>query len=246
MKATLSRGAVSALVVAALGFTAAGCGGKGDSAEGKERPSPSKAAAAQADKPKKAAAGALSAAQLAEVIVGKGDVAGYKFEAKAKDEILNLNMPAKPEACQAVADMFFFGTQPEAKASLGRNITPAGKDSTDANYTSLVLLSHEQADAEKVIGDLRTSVEKCGGKYEHLEMKYDGVKALPAPEVGDEAVSYRVSGDFDGDKMPMFVTVVRSGSTLVAASTLNYLEPEKTEVPAEVIEAQLAKLKKGA
>ncbi|MDG4862467.1 hypothetical protein P8605_30460 [Streptomyces sp. T-3] len=245
MKASVSRGVVAAVAVAALGLTVAGCGGESGKGEGAEKPSPSKGgAAAQADKPKKAeAAAALSQAQLDKAVLGKGDVKGYEITKLPKERLLGESFPADPEDCQPVADMFMFVTQPGHKARVGRDIAPDQKDAIDATSTSMVLLAQEQADAEKVMAGLEESLEECGGKYEHAFMKYDGLKAMPGTKVGDESVSYIVSSDFDGEKLPMRFTVVRSGSTLIALTAMNLLEPEKAEVPESVIDAQIVKLK---
>ncbi|MFJ9582858.1 hypothetical protein [Streptomyces acidicola] len=96
--------------------------------------------------------------------------------------------------------------------------------------------------AEKVIADLRAKSKSCTA-YEHADYKHSGVKALPAPKEGDEAVSFNLTSSIEGTEVPMTFTIVRSESTLAAFCAMN-LDADKVRVPAEVIEAQLAKLTK--
>ncbi|OAH16248.1 hypothetical protein [Streptomyces jeddahensis] len=240
MKSAAKRALVAASVVAALGMTAA-CGGNSGASEAKA--SPKESSQGKETAAAEAGAKALTAAQLEKAVVTSTDLKGYKIEKMSGADMPSDIVPADPAECQPLADMFMFTTQPKAKARTGRTLS--GPDELDATVTSLALLAHEQADAEKVMAGLRTATEKCTD-YEHADYKYSGVKALDAPDAGDEAVSYKVTGDIDGDTLAMGFTVVRSGSTLVAFYAMNMLDPKKAEVPAKVVEAQVAKLEKVA
>jgi hypothetical protein len=240
VKSAAQRALLAASVVAALGLTAA-CGGNGGGddakASSKETSQSKETAAAEAG------AKALTAAQLDKAVVTSAELKGYKIDKMSGADMPSEIVPADPAECQPLADMFMFSTQPKAQARIGRTLT--GPDELDATVTSLALLAHEQADAEKIMAGLRTAAEKCTG-YEHADYKYSGVKVLDAPDAGDEAVAYKVTGDIDGDTVPMAFTVVRSGPTVVAFYAMNMLDADKTKVPAEVIDAQLAKLEKVA
>jgi hypothetical protein len=243
MKSKMSRAAVAVSAVAALGFTAA-CGGGGDegrSAEGK----PSAAAGATAAGDAKDAAGrpALTEAQLEKAAIEAGDVQGYEVADTPADEMPAEAVPAEPAACQPIANMFYFTSDPKAKARTGRTVT--SKNELSGSVISLALAAHEQRDAEKVIADLRTATGKCTG-YGQVGNKYSGVEALTAPEQGDEAVSYKLTGEIAGAEIPMSFTVVRSGSTLIGFQSMNMLDADQAQVPAEVLEAQVAKLEKAA
>jgi hypothetical protein len=233
----------AAAVVAALGVTTA-CGGSSettDDARKPAKPAASEKTTAPA-KPAEEGAKALTAAELEKAVVATGDVKGYKVEKVGKDDLPpNGSVDAKPASCQPLADMFMFSTRPTAKDRVVRTLMAT--DELDPKVTSLALLAHDGADAAKVMKDVRTASKTCTA-YEHVDYKYSGVKERPAPDAGDEAVSYDVKGVIDGDKVPMTFTVVRSGSTVVAFYTMNMLDASKTDVPKVIVDAQLAKLEK--
>ncbi|MGW1027127.1 hypothetical protein ACWD4J_26115 [Streptomyces sp. NPDC002577] len=240
MKSAAKRALVAVSVVAALGLTAA-CGGNGG--DGEAKASPKKTSQNKETAAAEAGVKALTAAQLEKAVVTSADIKDYKIEKMSAADMPSDIVPADPAECQPLADMFMFTTQPKAQARTGRTLSNV--DATDATVTSFALLAHEQADAEKVMAGLRTATEKCTS-YEHADYKYSGVQALDAPDAGDEAVSYKVTGKIDGDTVPMAFTVVRSGSTIAAFYAMNMLDAKKTEVPAKVVDAQVAKLEKAA
>lgn len=249
VKAKMSRVALAASVVVALGFTAA-CGSGGNADDGKSSeggasaaadgtPAGGGAASSAADE----GAGALSQADLEKAALAAGDIKAYEVETLPADDMPAETVPATPAVCQPLANMFMFTSDPKAGARVGRTLTAA--DSLDATVTSVALLAHEEADAKEVVSKLRTASKKCTA-YEHTDFKYSGVTALPDPAKGDEAVAYKLKGSIEGASVPMSFTVVRSGSTLVAFYAVSMAQPGKTQVPAAVIDAQLAKLKKAA
>ncbi|MDX3643410.1 hypothetical protein [Streptomyces sp. MB09-02B] len=245
MKSTMSRMAVAVSVVATLGLTAA-CGGGGDEDKAEKKPSAAGSASSAEDaKSGEDGAGkaALTEAQLKEAALAKGDVKGYTISDMPADQMPAVPVPAKPAACQPLANMFYFTSDPQATDRAGRRVTAV--DEVSATVIALALAAHEQSDAEKVMADLRKATESCDG-YEQVGNKYTDIETLTAPKQGDEAVAYKLKGDIEGAKIPMSFTVVRSGSTLITFSSMNMLDADKTEVPAEVLDAQVAKLEKVA
>ncbi|MCC9709192.1 hypothetical protein E4N62_30450 [Streptomyces sp. MNU76] len=245
MKSTMSRVAVAVSVVATLGLTAA-CGGGGDEDKAEKKPSAAGSASAAEDaKNGEDGAGkaALTAAQLKEAALAKGDVKGYKIADMPAEDMPAETVPAQSAACQPLANMFYFTSDPQAKARAGRTVT--SEDELSASVISLALAAHEQDDAEKVMADLRRATESCDG-YEHVGNKYSGIEALTAPDQGDEAVAYKVKGDIEGAEIPMSFTVVRSGSTLIGFYSMNMLDADKAEVPDAILDAQVAKVEKVA
>ncbi|MFE7843111.1 hypothetical protein ACFU53_45755 [Streptomyces sp. NPDC057474] len=242
MKSKMSRAAVAVSVVATLGFTAA-CGGGGDEDKGADAKPSATAAGDAKNEQDGAGEAALTEAQLKAAALAQGDVKGYKIADLPAEEMPAEAVPAEPAACQPLANMFFFTSDPQAKARTGRRATSV--DELSASVNALALAAHEQSDAEKVMADLRKATESCDG-YEHVGSKYTDIEALTAPEQGDEAVAYKLKGDIEGAKIPMSFTVVRSGSTLIAFSSMNMLDADKAEVPAEILDAQVAKLEKAA
>ncbi|MET7741023.1 hypothetical protein [Streptomyces sp. NPDC005385] len=238
MKSALGRVLVGAGVTVALAATGA-CGGQ--DSDGGDKDAASKKPAAKASPAAREGLKPLTEAQLTKAAITKADVKGYRVGNTPDDEIPEVSVPAKPATCQAIADMFLLGTEPDAAARVSRSLTSLVQ--TDATVLRMGLLAHREADAKGVMADLRTQSEKCES-FEHTDFKYTAVKVLKAPELGDEAVAYSMTSDIDGEKIPVSYTVVREGSTLVVFYAMNALGGQAPEVPAKVMEAQVAKLEK--
>ena len=183
----------------------------------------------------------LTRAQLKKAALATGDVKGYKVEGAGSADLQGASSPAGPAKCQPVADMFLFTTDPVSRTSLSRGVT--AKDETNASVTTLALLSYGSGEADDVLAGLRKATGECTA-YRYVGYKYTGVKALADPKLGDESVAFRLVASIEGAEVPAAYTVVRDGSTLVAFSSMNMLDADEVEVPAELVEAQLAKLKK--
>ncbi|MEU8866991.1 hypothetical protein [Streptomyces umbrinus] len=264
MSKRITRALVAASVVVGLGCASACSGGDGkdkkaartsatgqsadtskeqgkEGAEGKDQgqdqakgSSKGSSVASDADEP-------LTRAQLKKAALATGDVKGYKVEGAGSADLQGASSPAAPAKCQPVADMFLFTTDPVSRTSLSRGIT--AKDETDASVTTLALLSYGSGEADDVLDGLRKATGECTA-YQYVGYKYSGVKELADPKLGDESVAFRLVASIEGAEVPAAYTVVRDGSTLVAFSSMNMLDADEVEVPAELVEAQLAKLKK--
>ena len=183
----------------------------------------------------------LTRAQLKKAALATGDVKGYKVEGAGSADLQGASSPARPAKCQPVADMFLFTTDPVSRTSLSRGVT--AKDETDASVTRLALLSYGSGEADDVLDGLRKATGECTA-YQYVGYKYSGVKELADPKLGDESVAFRLVASIEGAEVPAAYTVVRDGSTLVAFSSMNMLDADEVEVPAELVESQLDKLKK--
>jgi hypothetical protein len=269
VKARMSRIMAVASAVVALGFTAA-CGGGGgggeDDADAEKKPSKGATRAADGAKgPAEEPTGEsteetaqnpgrdperdqgrdrdepLTKAQLKKAALATGDVKGFQAAQMPAADIVKDSVPARPAACQSIADMFLYTTNPTSEASVGR--TFAADDAQDASTTSLALLSYAKGDADKVLSGLRTAAKKCTA-YKHTDYQYTGVKSLAGPDLGDDAVAYRLMTSIEGLKAPAAFTVVRSGTTVVSFSTMAVSDPDKVKIPSAIIEAQMEKLEK--
>jgi hypothetical protein len=249
----ISRTVVAASVAAALGLTAA-CGGGGaekaaDKGNKPPRPAASRPAAdgAKEKVPARDTQDArdvdrpLTEAQLKQAALETRDVKGYEVKGAGSADLQGQSVPAGPAECQPVADMFLFTTDPASRAAVSRGVH--AEDDTDASVTTLALLSYESGEADEVLDGLRRATDDCTA-YEYVGYKYTGVKALDDPDLGDESVAFRLVASIEGAKVPAAYTVVRDGTTLAAFSSMNMLDADKVEVPEEIVEAQLAKLKK--
>ncbi|MDG4862466.1 hypothetical protein P8605_30455 [Streptomyces sp. T-3] len=253
MKSTVSRVVLAASVVAALGFTTA-CSGEGDDGgKGDDKPSKSASAGTSGgsgddktddgktdDAPDEEAKGAgpLTEAQLKQAILSGSEVKGLKFDGGPGDD---LEKPVTVDGpCQALADVATLNSHPEAKARTAAMGMP-----TDFSAMNIVgLLAHEQADATKIVADVRTAVGKCQ-TFKAADGAFSGTKALPDPKGGDEGVAYsmQTQGD-DGDKQAVTFNVIRSGSTVAVFYSGDLRDNSAGEVPQAVVDAQLAKLEK--
>ncbi|MEU9137717.1 hypothetical protein AB0D33_17405 [Streptomyces sp. NPDC048404] len=238
MKSVPGRVLVGIGVTAALAATAAcggqDTGGKSDSGSSKKPSAAAKPAVKEGLKP-------LTEAQLKKAVITKADLKGYRVGDTPDDEIPEVSVPANPAKCQALADMFLLGTEPDATARVSRSVTSL--TATDATVLRVGLLAQKEADAKKVVADLRTQSGSCNS-YEHTDYHYTGIKPVKAPALGDEAVSYTMTSDIDGTKIPMTYLVVRSGSTLAVFYAMNILDEKAPEVSTSVVEAQVTKIKK--
>lgn len=181
----------------------------------------------------------LTKAQLKKAALVTADVKGFEVEESEGADLLGRSVPAAPSKCQPVADMFLFTTDPSSEDGVSRGV--AAKDETDASVHTFALLSYEPGKADEVIDGLRSAAKTCTG-YRHAGYDYKRVKALADPGLGDGSVAYRMVASIEGAQVPVAYTVVREGTTLVAFSSMNLLDAEKIEVPAKLVEAQLAKL----
>ncbi|MFE2538401.1 hypothetical protein [Streptomyces sp. NPDC059371] len=242
MKSVPGRVLVGICAMAALAATAA-CGAKdtdsntGGSARGSKKPAAeAKPAAQEGLKP-------LTEAQLTKAVLTEKDLKGYRVRDTPDDEIPDVSVPANPATCQALADMFLLGTEPDATARVSRSVT--NLKATDATVLRVGLLAQKEADAKKVVADLRAQSGKCNS-YEHTDYHYTEVKPVKAPALGDEAVSYSMTSDIEGTKIPVTYAVVRSGSTLAVFYAMNILSDKAPDVSSDVMEAQVTKIEKAA
>ncbi|MBW5421022.1 hypothetical protein GKQ77_05500 [Streptomyces sp. BG9H] len=238
MKSAVSRVVVALSVVAALGATAA-CGGSGDDGDGggggKDSAKPGVGVGAGAGASK---GGADAAARLEKAALATGDVKGYKVE---KPKAPDASAPAAPAAgktspavCAPLTALLAPDAsqkpqpkpkpKPKPKAHVGRILTnPADNAHTT---THVELSAYTQADAKRLMADLRTATKskKCAA-FRVDGLRYLDVKALPAPDKGDEAVTYKLvhrKGEYTARER---VTVVRDGSTLMTFDASNLYDP---------------------
>ncbi|MEV0525238.1 hypothetical protein AB0I66_17595 [Streptomyces sp. NPDC050439] len=253
MKSAVARGVVAVSTVVVLGLTAAcsgGSSGDGGGAGKDEKPGSADSA------PTSAPASASASAKLEKAALASRDVKKYKVESgpgEAEDKGTDKAGPSagrvNPAECRPLAEMLTAAAPAKSKAHVSRTLTST--DVADTTTTEVVLLAYGQADAEKTMDTLRaaTRTKKCatfgdGGR------RYIGVRPQPGPVDGDEAVSYKLAsrtGEFlHRDR----VTVVRSGSTLIAFRASNIFDPRSPRSGEEgdpkvadgIVEAQLTKL----
>ncbi|MFI1442227.1 hypothetical protein [Streptomyces fructofermentans] len=245
----VARTLVAASVMTALGGLAA-CGG--GTAKDRKPSGPSgtaSGAAAARDGGSAAPAGdgaegPLNKARLTKAVLGTGDLKGYGFTESGAADLQGQSLRATPVACQPVADLFLFTTDPSPRAVVSRHAEREDdREGADASVHTLALLSYRAGEAHEVMAGLRASVRTCA-RYEHAGYTYGKVEAVDGPDLGDESVALRLVGSIEGAEVPTAYTVVRDGTTLAAFSSMDMLDADGVEVPGKLVRAQLAKLRK--
>ncbi|SBT95337.1 hypothetical protein GA0115233_11309 [Streptomyces sp. DI166] len=226
-----------------------GCSGDG-SAEGSDK-----------DGAPARAAKALSSAELETLLLATGDVKDYKVtdgdETLLKDQSeLETDKPECDPLAWAASALPPGNT--DANASNGIVPDPAAfegaspKEFDEKISLTLVGLSSYDGDgAEKAVKAVDDGIKACaGGFYQNTSERTTRVTEVAAVESsgqGDESVGFTLDLDLGGEDVLTFTTeVVRKGNNVATFHTVNleaYGSGGATEIPAEIIKAQVAKLK---
>jgi hypothetical protein len=243
--------AVAAALTLAVGFTAA-CGGEGGDGDTADKPRQKKAATAkpvpatptpaEPAQPGASPPKALSQAQLAKAILAKGDVPG--FNVAPMDAPPPQGETADKTECAPLTAVINGRPEPVAQASAYRQLTGV-KDNRPA--VAEFLTTHGVQGATTALSRLRAAVKACEGGFRASggegPSTYRGAMALPvAAQVGDDAFAYQVTGDYEGESVPLVFHVVRSGGTLATFYTANLEGPQTPRIPPALLTAQADKL----
>lgn len=191
--------------------------------------------AGKAEEQEEAPTDPLSEDQLAAAGLTNGDLEGYQFqEWPVSAQNASTTTPA---ACRPIHGITLPSKNPAPRA-VKATMAIADSDPTGNSGHMIVLLSYTRSDAEELLADLRTALEKCtsfdgGGVTSRTSMK-----ALDAPDAGDEAVAFQYKNTTDPAGV---IEVVRQGSTVVLFGSAPYSK-NATAAPAEMIASQLAKI----
>ncbi|MGW2380467.1 hypothetical protein [Streptomyces sp. NPDC001658] len=253
--------AVSVLALALI----TGCGGGSD---GKDSSEGSDKGSDKASSPTTAAK-ALSAAELEKLLLAQGEVKGYKVASgddtlpKSKSDVKADKAACAPLA-YAMAGLAPGETDANASNTVSKDpsadaASKAPEDLTEADIenafdidmTFVGLSSYQGDGAEKAVRAVSDGVAACSGGFgitaQGEQQKLTKVTAGKASGKGDESVAFSVDSAMDGAGTATFNTeVVRVGSTVTTYYTVNFVSAgagKAAEIPAAVIDAQLAKLK---
>jgi hypothetical protein len=239
---------VAAALALALGLTSACRGESGDNAA--DRPGEKNSASATPTRtppppPPTRPQSDLSKAELEKAILAKGDVPG--FDVGPLDSPPPAGETADRPECAPLTAVINGRPEPLARASAYRQLVGA-KD--DGPAVSEFLTSHGAQGAASVLSRLRAAVKACADGFRASGAEgpstYRSVKALPVAKVakvGDDVFAYQVTGDYEGDAVPLVFQAVRSGGTLAVFYTANFEGPQTPEIPPALLFAQAAKLK---
>ncbi|MGW7821303.1 hypothetical protein ACWGLF_24930 [Streptomyces puniciscabiei] len=248
----------AAAVVGALSFAlVTGCSGGGSGGDAKDSGT---------------AAKALSAAELKKLIVGEGEVPGYKVApvpATRAKPITTESGLCRPLArvmsglppVEAAAQTDRLATENQAKDPTDKatsmkdladgKFEEAIHKSLDRDVTTVTLASYDGAGAEKALATVRTAVQGCASGFPAAQAgtrtKFTKVAEEKATATGDGLVAFTATMDTgDGDPAPVHAEVVRTGTTLSVYFTSNLgamMDKKAYAVSPEVVKAQQAKLK---
>ncbi|MGW1704263.1 hypothetical protein ACWCP8_01570 [Streptomyces sp. NPDC002206] len=256
-----ARTAVMAATTAALCLAAVSCGPSGgDSSHGKDNgraSSPSSAKPSGKDTsspPPPPSPGTLPAgtgkvlteAELTEAALATGDVADYEVTPLQGSQDTGTEK-AESRACRPLAAVINGAPEPAATATVFRTVMDKSEEGRDdRTVVTEILTSHPKGAAQQVLRDVRDAVQACAGGFrtssDEGPSTYSKVDLLDAPRVGEESIAYQVTGNIEGDKVPLVFQLVRRGSTVVTFYVADFVDATPPELPAEVVTAQLAKL----
>ncbi|MBC2900856.1 hypothetical protein [Streptomyces cupreus] len=209
------------------------------------------------------AAKALSAAELEKLLLAKGDIKGYKVETgddtlpKSKTEVKTDKAECDPLAWATAGlapgdtEANASNTVAEDKASSATAAPDSVEDAFNINMTFVGLSSYEGDGAEKAMKAVTDGIAACSGGYglkaAGENSKVTKVASAKASGQGDESVAFAEDVDMDGEGTATFNTeVVRKGNTIATFYTVNFASlgtGKAAEVPAEIVTAQLGKIK---
>ncbi|PWI17691.1 hypothetical protein DI272_28650 [Streptomyces sp. Act143] len=261
MKRSSGARIAATLTVSALSLALiTGCSDNGsDDAKGTD----AKESAAASSAP---AAKALTSAELEKLLLAKGDVKDYEVESgddtlpKSKSDVKTDKAQCDPLAWATAA---LAPGETDANASNTVTANPsAAKDPSelseadiegafDVSITFVGLSSYDGDGAEKALKAVSDGVTACSGGYglkaEGENSKVTKVTTAKSSGAGDESVAFAEDVDMDGEGTATFLTeVVRKGNTVATFYSVNLAalsKGGKTEIPADVVKAQVAKLK---
>jgi hypothetical protein len=209
------------------------------------------------------AAKALTTAELEKLLLAQDELKGYKVTSgddtlpKSKTEVKTTKAECDPLAW-ATAGLAPGDTDANASNSVAQDKASTATaqpedvaDAFDIDMTFVGLSSYEGDGAEKAMKAVSDGVTACSAGYGLAaggeNSKVTKVAAAKGSGLGDESVAFSEDVDMDGEGTATFHTeVVRKGNTIATFYTVNFValgSGKAVEVPAAVVEAQVAKLK---
>ncbi|WP_371630595.1 hypothetical protein OG892_28040 [Streptomyces sp. NBC_00341] len=223
------------LVISACSSDADGSDAKKATPSAKSKQSAEEKEAAEAKR-----IGALDTKHLEKVTL-TGTTKGINAKKVAKAEVeAGRGMKADKKACQPLASLIGGFTHIPAVGETHRSLQPV--EATNATVGSMWLASHSEENATQVMKDLRAAITACPKGFKTLGLTYGKVEKLPATNLGDESVDYRITGDIGKQKVPMTYTVVREDGVVAVFYGVNMLDAKKAAISKSFIQTQLDRI----
>lgn len=202
----------------------------------------------------------LTQTELWDAVVTAEDLAGFHVgytQIKGRPYPPGIppdRLPAvHPDGCAPV----YWSTQAVSAYPITARLD-AEADTTHApgQVGSIALAVYSAANAPKVMTDLRNALLACADAHiERHDPLADGIsfthpEVRPAPHLGDDALSFRLTQNVAGDDtypeaidVPMAFTVVRVGTTVVTVWSMSAEDrTQPAVIPPRLVPAQVAKL----
>ncbi|MFE4666192.1 hypothetical protein ACFRI7_05720 [Streptomyces sp. NPDC056716] len=214
-----------------------------------------------------APAKALSATELEKLLLAEGELKGFRVDPgddsipdsktevsadQAECDPLVWSTSALPPGETDAGANNLVGEDPTGGASPTGPLTEEGVDMLmEMNMTFVGLSSYEGDGAEQAMKAVNDGVRACSGGFamtgEGETSQITEVSAYEGADQGDESAAFTMKIDMDGQGTAAFNTeVVRTGSTIATFYTVDFGSigtGEATDIPAALVEAQIAKLK---
>ncbi|MEV4972603.1 hypothetical protein [Streptomyces scopuliridis] len=249
-----------AAVTAALALGLIGACGGGEQSDAKEAgseapatpppapssatPSPAAPSLAATPRPGLTGIGAsdgkvLTQSELDRAVLADDDVSG--FTSGPMDAPPPRGETADRSECLPLTAVLNGKPEPLGKAVAYRQLV--GPEN-DRPAVSEFLTTHGVQDASTLLNRLRAAVTACADGFTASggPSKYTGVKPLSPVKAGDDALAYQLTGDFEGDPVPLVFHLVRVGGTVATFYTANFENGATPQVPPALLTAQATKL----
>ncbi|MFE2034484.1 hypothetical protein ACFXBB_14745 [Streptomyces scopuliridis] len=251
-----------AAVTAALALGLMGACGGGEHSDAKEAageapatpppaassatPSPAAPSIAATPRPDLTGIGAndgkvLTRGELDRAVLADGDVSG--FRSGPMDAPPPGGETADRSECLPLTAVLNGKPEPLGKAVAYRQLV--GPED-DRPAVSEFLTTHGVRDASTLLNRVRAAVTACADGFTASggdgPSKYTGVKPLSPVKAGDDALAYQLTGDFEGDPVPLVFHLVRVGGTVATFYTANFENGATPQMPPALLAAQAAKL----
>jgi hypothetical protein len=202
----------------------------------------------------------LTQAELWNAAVTAEDLPGFQVGyTQAKGSPYQPGIPASrlpavyPDGCAPV----YWSTQAVSAYPITAHIDGRASTSQAPEQSgSLALTVYSAADAPRAMADLHNALIACAGA--HIERRdplaggisFSHPEVQPAPRLGDDALSFRLTQNVAGDDIdpeaidvPMTFTVVRVGATVITVWNMNGEDrTQPATIPPRLVPTQVAKL----
>ncbi|WP_329382331.1 hypothetical protein [Streptomyces sp. NBC_01716] len=184
----------------------------------------------------------LTKAELDAAVLATGDVPTFK--SGPMDGPPEQGESADKPDCAPLTAMINGKPEPEPSAVIYRQLVGA---KTGRPAISEFLATHGTQDATTLFNRLSGAVKNCEDGFKGTgagsTSTYAAVKRLDVPRAGDDTLAYQVTGEFEGDPVPMVFQVVRVGGTVATFYTANFEGTTTPEIPSILLATQAVKLK---